>query len=113
MTKIFLFDGDCKFCTNLASYLKDKCLNKEIKFHSFRNLTQVDLEKIHPQLTLELCLGNVQYIYNQSRYPGFFAVRKVSHSLKFYRYFSFILYLPLVPILGIIIMNLLKKWKKY
>ncbi|PJD99467.1 MAG: hypothetical protein CK427_15740 [Leptospira sp.] len=113
MTKVFLFDGDCKFCSRLASYLKDKSLNKEIQFHSFRKLAQLELEKIHPQLTLKLCSGNVQYIYNKTRYPGFFAVRKLSHSLKIYRFFAFILYLPLVPILGIIIMNLLKKRKEY
>ncbi|NCN09150.1 MAG: DUF393 domain-containing protein [Leptospira sp.] len=111
MTKFFLYDGDCSFCSRLALRLQSLVLNSEIQFHSFRNLSKRDLENIHPNLNSDVCVGNVQYIYGSQRYPGFFAVRKLSHSLKIYRYFSILLYLPFIPIFGMIAMNLLKKYK--
>ncbi|MFB5650680.1 DCC1-like thiol-disulfide oxidoreductase family protein [Leptospira wolffii] len=108
---IFFFDGDCSFCSGLAEGLKKRCLDPEVEFRSFRNLSEEELKKIHPSLDKNLVQGNVQYILGQQRFPGFFAVRKLSHSLKGWRYLSPLLYLPLVPLLGILVMSLLKFWK--
>ncbi|GBF38607.1 DCC1-like thiol-disulfide oxidoreductase family protein [Leptospira johnsonii] len=105
---IFLYDGDCGFCTGLAFRLSEISLNKDIKFVSFRDLSPQDLKEIHPGLEPKLVAGNVQLISGSMRYPGFFAVRKLSHSLKGWRWVSPILYLPLVPLLGMVVMSLLK-----
>lgn len=106
---IFFYDGSCEFCTKLAHRLEKYSLNDSLKFTSFRDCTEEDLKSFHPSLTKDVCTGNIQYVLNGKRYPGFFAIRKLSHSLRIYRYFSFILYLPLVPILGILVMNGLKQ----
>lgn len=106
--KVFLYDGNCSFCFNLTKRLQAICLSKEIEFLSFRNIPSSQLSKIHPTLTEEVMAANVQFIYNGLRYPGFFAVRKLTFHLKFYRYFFWILYLPLIPIIGILVMNYLK-----
>ncbi|WP_367898761.1 DCC1-like thiol-disulfide oxidoreductase family protein [Leptospira sp. WS58.C1] len=105
---IFLYDGDCGFCSGLASRLSEISLDKNIKFVSFRGLSTQDLKELHPSLEPKFVAGNVQLISGNMRYPGFFAVRKLSHSLKGWRWVSPLLYLPLVPLLGMIVMNLLK-----
>ncbi len=104
----FLYDGNCPFCNNTAKRLKSICLSKEIEFYSFRNLSPEKLQSIHMALTEEVLTANIQFIYKGFRYPGFFAIRKLAIHLKFYRYFFWILYLPLVPIIGILLMNYLK-----
>lgn len=106
--KLFLYDGNCKFCNEMAMRLQSICLSKDIEFSSFRTIPSSQLKEIHPSLTEDVLKANVQFIYNRERYPGFFAVRKLAIHLKFYRYFFWILYLPLVPIIGILIMNYLK-----
>ena len=111
MNQVFLFDGDCAFCTKLANKLQSKLLDSQIEFQSFRLLSDAQLKKLHPRLTKDLCQGNIQYIYKGKRYPGFFAFRKVSHSLSVIRYFSFLMYLPLVPLLGIWMISVLKKMR--
>ena len=93
---------------SVCQRLQAICLSKEIEFLSFRNIPSSQLSKIHPTLTEEVMAANVQFIYNGLRYPGFFAVRKLTFHLKFYRYFFWILYLPLIPIIGILVMNYLK-----
>ncbi|WCL47955.1 DCC1-like thiol-disulfide oxidoreductase family protein [Leptospira sp. GIMC2001] len=108
MKHLFLYDGNCEFCTGLASSLEIRCEDKQVEFRSFRNLDDLELAKIHPNLNKDLCEGNVQFIKNSKRYPGFFAVRKLSQSLKIYKYFFWILYLPLVPFIGMGVMYLLK-----
>ncbi|EPG74780.1 PF04134 family protein [Leptospira fainei serovar Hurstbridge str. BUT 6] len=110
--KIFLYDGECEFCANLAEILKDKCLDKSVQFQSFRTLEKYELQKIHPALTPEVTAGNVQFIDSGVRYPGFFAVRKLSHSLSGWRWAAPLLYFPFVPIIGILAMNLLKAFRK-
>lgn len=107
-TLVFLYDGECSFCTDLAVKLQNLNLNSKIRFRSFRDFTEKELKEIHPTLNIRVAEGNVQMIANGRRYPGFFAVRKLSHSLKGYRWFSPFLYLPLVPIFGMIGMIFLK-----
>ncbi|TGL64047.1 DCC1-like thiol-disulfide oxidoreductase family protein [Leptospira sarikeiensis] len=105
---IFLYDGDCGFCSGLATKLSGLSLDPNIEFKSFRTLSSRELQELHPSLNEKLAAGNVQYIYGNMRYPGFFAVRRLSHSLKGWRWASPILYLPLVPILGMFVMSILK-----
>lgn len=108
---VFLYDGECSFCANLAEKLQILNLNPQIRFRSFRDFSEKELKELHPTLNISVAEGNVQMIANGRRYPGFFAVRKLSHSLKGYRWLSPLLYLPLIPIFGMIGMNLLKSLK--
>ncbi|EQA44969.1 PF04134 family protein [Leptospira broomii serovar Hurstbridge str. 5399] len=110
--KIFLYDGECEFCADLAGSLKDKCLDSSVHFQSFRTLKKDELQKIHPSLTIDVAAGNVQFVEGNTRYPGFFAVRRLSHSLSGWRWAAPLLYFPFVPILGILFMNLLKAFRK-
>ncbi|EMO25223.1 PF04134 family protein [Leptospira interrogans serovar Bataviae str. HAI135] len=87
-TLVFLYDGECSFCKDLAAKLQSLNLNSKIRFRSFRDFTEKELKEIHPTLNIRIAEGNVQMIANGRRYPGFFAVRKLSHSLKGYRWFS-------------------------
>jgi len=105
---VFFYDGNCSFCSNTAKRLQSICLSKDIEFISFRKISKDRLKEIHPTLSEEILTANVQFIYKSYRYPGFFAIRKLTPYLKFYRYFFWILYMPLVPIIGIIVMNYLK-----
>ncbi|XDD49053.1 DCC1-like thiol-disulfide oxidoreductase family protein [Leptospira sp. WS92.C1] len=109
---IFLYDGECSFCSKLAAKLQHLNLNPKIRFRSFRDFPDRELREIHPSLSESTARGNVQMIANGRRYPGFFAIRKLSHSLKGYRWFAPLLYLPLIPIFGMIGMNLLKTLKR-
>ncbi|WP_061224434.1 DCC1-like thiol-disulfide oxidoreductase family protein [Leptospira weilii] len=110
-TLVFLYDGECSFCFDLAIKLQNLNLNPKIRFRSFRDFSEKELREIHPTLNIGAVEGNVQMIANGKRYPGFFAVRKLSHSLKGYRWVAPLLYLPLIPILGIIGIGLLKSLK--
>ena len=111
MRNVFFYDGNCPFCSSLADKLKQLCLKPEIEFLSFRKLSLLELSNIHKDLCTELLEGNVQFIYKNVRYPGFFAVRKLSHFLKGYRYLSIFLYIPLVPFIGIFVMEIIKRKK--
>lgn len=104
----FFYDGSCSFCSGLAERLKNLCDVEDIEFISFRDLKEEDVVQYHPDLTFDLLAGEIQFIYKGVRYPGFFAVRRVSHFLKKYKYFSFVLYLPLVPFIGMAVMQILK-----
>ena len=108
-TSYFFFDGDCPFCRGMAERLQKLCISESVEFLSFRNLSLQELQSIHHELSLESLSGEVQYIHNSIRYPGFFAVRKLSHKLKIYRFFAFFLYLPLVPFLGMLVLQILKR----
>ncbi|MDV6235129.1 DCC1-like thiol-disulfide oxidoreductase family protein [Leptospira ellisii] len=108
---VFLYDGDCRFCDRLAERLQKLNLNPSIRFRSFRDFSEKELKEIHPTLNINVAEGNVQMIADGRRYPGFFAVRKLSHSLKGYRWLAPLLYLPLVPIFGIVAMSVLKSLK--
>ncbi|RHX80248.1 DCC1-like thiol-disulfide oxidoreductase family protein [Leptospira yasudae] len=108
---VFLYDGDCSFCADLATKLQSINLDPKIRFCSFRDFSEKELREIHPSLNISVAEGNVQMIADGRRYPGFFAVRKLSHSLKGYRWIAPLLYLPLIPIFGMIGMNLLKSLK--
>ncbi|MCB1157742.1 MAG: DUF393 domain-containing protein [Leptospiraceae bacterium] len=105
---IFLYDGNCPFCTSLAKKLESRMIDDSVEFLSFREIKPEDLKEFHPSLSPELCSGEIQMIYRGVRYPGFFAIRRLSHYLRGYSYFSFILYLPLIPFLGMFILYLLK-----
>ncbi len=106
---IFFYDGDCEFCAHLAGKLQTLNKNKNLRFLSFREFDSDILIKFHPQLTDEILEGEVQLIFENKRYPGFFAVRKILPSLSFYYIFTPFLYLPLVPFLGMFVMHLLKR----
>ncbi|TGL25723.1 DUF393 domain-containing protein [Leptospira levettii] len=106
-----IYDGECSFCTRLAFSLQKQSF-KPIEIVSYHTLSEEDLKKIHSQLTKDQCKGEVQIIQNGNRFPGFFGVRVLAWNLRFYRYFVWILYLPLVPFLGMFVMVLLKKFKK-
>jgi len=106
---IFFYDGDCAFCSNLANKLKSINQNKNLQFVSFRDYDYDVLGKIHPQLTDEILEAEVQLIYEKKRYPGFFAVRKILPSLSIYWIFTPFLYLPLIPFIGMFVMQILKK----
>ncbi|WP_039928974.1 DCC1-like thiol-disulfide oxidoreductase family protein [Leptospira yanagawae] len=105
---LLIYDGNCGFCTGLAQSLKKNSV-KPIEILSFHTLSELDLKKIHNQLTIEICKGEVQWIQNGNRYPGFFGVRVLLWNIKFFRYFVWILYLPLVPFLGMFALYVLKK----
>lgn len=106
---VFFYDGNCSFCTVLAFKLQRLCIAKNIEFLSFRGMDKEQLKKIHPTLSEEVLHGNVQFVFKGVRYPGFFGVRKLVFYLRIYRYFFFLLYLPLVPLIGIMVMNYLKR----
>ncbi|MCK6380561.1 MAG: DUF393 domain-containing protein [Leptospiraceae bacterium] len=106
---VFFYDGKCPFCTKTANYLQERCLNKNIHFLSFRNLSDKEIQNIHKDLSLELLTGNTQFIFRNTRYPHFFGIRKLFPYLRGYRYFTLFLYLPLVPLFGILFLQILKK----
>ncbi|XDD44848.1 DCC1-like thiol-disulfide oxidoreductase family protein [Leptospira sp. WS39.C2] len=105
---ILIYDGQCPFCTKLASGLQKRSL-QPIEIISYHYLTEENLQNIHSQLTKTKCEGDVQFIQNGIRYPGFFGVRALLWNVKFYRYFVWLLYLPLVPFLGMLAFVFLKK----
>ncbi|MDX1961421.1 MAG: DCC1-like thiol-disulfide oxidoreductase family protein [Leptospiraceae bacterium] len=108
--KIFFYDGDCEFCTSLANFL-EKQIKLNVEFKSFRDFEEDELLKIHPELFLSKLESEVQLITNDRRYPGFFAIRELSWNLKFGFLFAPILYLPLIPFLGMFVMYILKQKK--
>jgi predicted DCC family thiol-disulfide oxidoreductase YuxK len=107
--KIFLYDGDCNFCKKLINKLISLNTNPDIQFISFRNKKDFELKKIHSDLTLDILEGEIQFIHNGVRFPGFFGIRKLFPYLQFYKYFTFLLYIPLVPFLGMLVLYILKK----
>ncbi|BDA78789.1 hypothetical protein LPTSP3_g17190 [Leptospira kobayashii] len=106
----FFYDGDCAFCLGLADYWKSQIDPEKIDFLSFRNYSEPELLNFHNQLTLNRCEGNVQLVYGNSRLPGFFGVRRMLFWTK-YKYLAPVLYLPLVPFLGVGVMYFLKFFK--
>ena len=111
MKAIFLYDGNCAFCRDLANDWIRRTNGEHIEFLSFRNLTPDQLTNLHPSLTPEKCEQDVQLIYERKRFPGFFAVRRMMFWSKTYRWLAPLLYLPLIPYLGMLVMYYLKKRK--
>jgi predicted DCC family thiol-disulfide oxidoreductase YuxK len=105
----FLYDGDCNFCVQLAKYWQGETYKNNLEFDSFRKYTESELMQLHPSLSIEKCEGEVQLIYKNKRLSGFFAVRRMMFWSKTFRYVAPVLYLPLVPFLGMLTMFLLKK----
>ncbi|TGL37319.1 DCC1-like thiol-disulfide oxidoreductase family protein [Leptospira perdikensis] len=105
---ILVYDGNCDFCTRLAKSIREKTKDKVV-IVSYHSLSKIELESIHKQLSKELCVGEVQFITEGNRYPGFFAVRQILWKMDKYKYFAFLLYLPLVPFFGMATMYLLKR----
>ncbi|MCZ8342986.1 MAG: DCC1-like thiol-disulfide oxidoreductase family protein [Leptospira sp.] len=110
MDQIFLYDGNCEFCKNLAKSLERKT-DASISFISFRSLTEDQLSKIHPNLNVKVCESDVQFIEAGVRYPGFFAVRSILWKHQTIKYLNIFLYLPLVPVFGMAAMYVLKRFK--
>ncbi|MCW7481891.1 DCC1-like thiol-disulfide oxidoreductase family protein [Leptospira kanakyensis] len=108
---VLVYDGNCGFCTRLAKSIREKTKD-QVAIVSFHQLTDTELHSIHKQLNKDLCAGEVQFIESGNRYPGFFAVRQLFWKMDKYKYFSFLLYLPLVPFLGMATMYLLKRFRK-
>ncbi len=107
--KYFFYDGDCAFCTKLSNWLQSFLTDSTVQFVSFREMEEGQLLQIHSELNLEKLEGEVQLIVDGKRYPGFFAVRKLFAYMKYFRWISFLLYLPLIPFLGMFVMVVLKK----
>lgn len=107
---ILVYDGNCKFCTRLAKSIREKTKD-QIAIISYHKLTEVELTSIHNQLTTKLCAGEVQFIEEGNRYPGFFAVRQILWKMEKYKYLAFLLYLPLIPFLGMVMMFILKRFR--
>ena len=107
----FFYDGECRFCRSLAVHLKKLNLNPDLVFLSFRNFHENDLLALHPGLTEVILESEVQLVYKNTRYPGFVAVRKILFFMKVYRFITPILYIPLVPFLGMLVMYLLKRYR--
>lgn len=105
--KIFFFDGDCAFCRRSADRLKKLDYSEKITFTSFREWNEKDLNDLHSELSLAKLESEFQLIYDGKRFPGFFAVRKILPCLKGWRYFTPLLYLPLVPFLGMAVIYFL------
>ncbi|MCB1178133.1 MAG: DUF393 domain-containing protein [Leptospiraceae bacterium] len=108
MSNIFFYDGDCKFCKSLVEKLKNLYSKENLEFKSFRDLSEDELLKIHPELYIGKLESEVQLIWNSKRYPGFFAVRKIFPGLKYYKFLTPLLYIPLIPHIGMFIMFYLK-----
>ncbi|EOQ97892.1 PF04134 family protein [Leptospira wolbachii serovar Codice str. CDC] len=107
---ILVYDGNCSFCTRLAKSIREKT-NDKIAIVSYHQLSKAELEFLHKQLTNELCAGEVQFIEEGNRYPGFFAVRQILWKMDKYKYLAILLYLPLIPFLGMATMFLLKRFR--
>lgn len=107
---ILIYDGSCPFCQDLATAI-EKRTTEPIKIISYHSLAEDELKKIHPELTIERCQGEVQIIQKGKRYPGFFGIRVLLWKVKVYKYFVWILYLPLVPFLGMFVLSLLKRFR--
>jgi predicted DCC family thiol-disulfide oxidoreductase YuxK len=107
----FFYDGECRFCKRLTFHLKKMNQNPNLVFLSFRNFHENDLFALHPGLTEEVLESEVQLVYKNTRYPGFFAVRKILFFIKIYKFMTPILYIPLVPFLGMLVMYLLKRYR--
>ncbi|TGN18650.1 DCC1-like thiol-disulfide oxidoreductase family protein [Leptospira idonii] len=107
----FLYDGDCSFCTQLADHFRSRIDEKNLEFISFRDLSETELQKIHPDLTWNRCEAEVNLVTGGTRLPGFFGVRRMLFWATTYRYFAPLLYLPLIPFLGMGVMYFLKYLK--
>ncbi len=109
MKALFLFDGDCDFCIKLANFWQNQTNPQEVEFLSFRNISDDELKKLHPNLTKEMCVSDVQLLYKNQRLPGFFAVRRLMFFSRMFRFIAPLLYLPLVPFFGMFTMYILKR----
>jgi predicted DCC family thiol-disulfide oxidoreductase YuxK len=107
----FFYDGECRFCRSLAFHLKKRNQSPNLVFYSFRDFHENELLGLHPGLTEEVLESEVQLVYKNTRYPGFFAVRKILFNIKIYKFVTPILYLPFVPFLGMFVMYLLKRYR--
>ncbi|TGL61336.1 DCC1-like thiol-disulfide oxidoreductase family protein [Leptospira jelokensis] len=105
---LLIYDGNCGFCAGLAERIQKNSV-KPIEILSFHTVSETELRNIHNQLTIDRCQGEVQWIQEGNRYPGFFAVRILLWNVKYIRYFVWILYLPPIPFLGMFVMYVLKK----
>ncbi|TGL57518.1 DUF393 domain-containing protein [Leptospira ognonensis] len=111
MKAVFLYDGNCSFCSDLANYWKQETDLDKIEFKSFRDLTEEELHAVHPSLTTPMCESDVQLVFENTRFPGFFAVRRMMFWSKKYMFVAVLLYLPLIPFVGMLTMYLLKKMR--
>jgi hypothetical protein len=111
MEPMFLYDGECAFCSELAKFWQNQTRGHGIQFKSFHDFSDVELQSMHPSLTIDKCQGEVQLVYKSNRYPGFFAVRRMIFWSKHFRYVAPLLYLPFIPFVGMLVMYLLRKFK--
>lgn len=102
--------GIVGFMPRLAKTIREKTKD-QVAIISFHKLTDTELQSIHKELNKTLCAGEVQLIESGIRYPGFFAVRQLSWKMDKYKYFSILLYLPLVPFFGMGVMFFLKRFR--
>lgn len=112
MKSYFIFDGNCGFCIRLSKLIQ-KGTDSSVEFISYHTLSEEELKEIHPDLNVKKCQAEVQLVQNQTRYPGFFAVRSIFWKHRTAKYVNVLLYLPLVPFLGMFVMMVMKRlrWK--
>ncbi|HMV81301.1 MAG TPA: DCC1-like thiol-disulfide oxidoreductase family protein [Leptospiraceae bacterium] len=104
---IFFYDGNCSFCRRSAEKLKKLDSENKIEFAPFREWDEKSLKDLHSELTLEKLESEFQLVFNGKRFPGFFAVRKILPFLRGWKYLTPLLYLPLVPFLGMAVIHFL------
>lgn len=109
MKAVFLYDGNCRFCSDLANYWKRETDNNKIEFKSFRDLSEAELHSLHSTLNTQICESDVQLVFENTRFPGFFAVRRMMFWSPKYMFVAVLLYLPIVPFLGMFTMYVLKR----
>jgi hypothetical protein len=107
MNPVFIYDGSCSFCSKLATYWKSQTDSK-LAYLSFSELSEAELQSIHPSLSKKICASDVQLIVNGKRLPGFFGIRRMMFWTKKFRWIAPFLYLPLIPLVGILVMMVLK-----
>jgi predicted DCC family thiol-disulfide oxidoreductase YuxK len=113
MNKVFFYDGDCAFCIRMIRSFKRVNQNPEIQFLPYQMISESDRLLIHSELTDSKVKAEVQFVQDGNRYPGFFAVRKIFPNFKYYKYFTPLLYFPLVPFIGMWVMFLMKKGRRF
>jgi len=110
--RVLLYDGTCSRCQSLAFVLQKTLRLPSVHFFSFRELSEEDLPYLSTQLSWEHCEREVQWIENGKRYPGFFGLRRLVWLSPWARFLAPLLYLPLVPFLGMGLLYWLGRTRK-
>jgi predicted DCC family thiol-disulfide oxidoreductase YuxK len=95
---IFLFDGDCAFCTSAANRLKAIVKNK-IQVLPYQH---VDLAKLG--VTVEQCQSAVQYLSSDNQFSGSVAIAKaLIDSKSFWSLAGLVMQIPVISSAGFLV----------